>query len=224
MTSLGLQQQQHRYKPKESTLCHIRVWGRVLTTEIFDKHLSLVDTYHAFGTLHSYKYWRLVRYTPTVGKSDKRQRNNPRLFIYQGQTSCFVPLLVYTSHADKWLVWEQYYLVRQVVRVVSLEHDHNVHSNIRQMYPSTIFPRRANSITVMHVPPCTSIVQSTVIGAFVKYASHGKAPLLMYVDRMQGNDSNVVCHTERCLIRATPVFCFSMHVCVCVCVLDTPQQ
>ena len=58
-----------------------------------DRHLSLVDICPVVGTVHLYKYWPLVRSTPTVLQCDVRQCDFT--------TRCHVPTTRYTGQADK---------------------------------------------------------------------------------------------------------------------------
>ena len=65
---------------------HFRAWPN-------NRHLSLVDICPVVGTVHLYKYWPLVRSTPTVLQCDVRQCDFT--------TRCHVPTTRYTGQADK---------------------------------------------------------------------------------------------------------------------------
>jgi len=151
MTSLRQQQQQQQkcYKPDESTLCHNLVWGRVQTTGIFDKHLSIVDiTPLESCTRTNIDHW-------SVNLTKVKWVTHSRLLIKDRHVS--LPLLFHTWQSHKWpVVVESQY--QSVVRVVSWERVHNVHANIVKMYPSTNVSHltsRANRFTDMHVSPST---------------------------------------------------------------------
>ena len=149
MTSLRQQQQQEYYKADESTLYHILVWGRVQTTGIFDKHLSLVDiTPLERCTRTNIGFW-------SVNLTKVKWITHSRLLIKDRHVSSL--LLLYTWQSHKWLVVvnSQH---QSVVRVVSWERVHNVHANIVKMYPSTNVSQvksRTNRFTDTHVSPST---------------------------------------------------------------------
>jgi hypothetical protein len=201
------QQQQQYYKADESTLYHILVWGRVQTTGIFDRHLSLVDiTTLERCTRTNIGFW-------SVNLTKVKWISHSRLLIKDRHVSSL--LLLYTWQSRKWLVVvdSQH---QSVVRVVSWERVHNVHANIVKMYPSTNVSQVNKPYEQIHRYACVSFYcTSTIIGTFFNYTSSETAPLNSYVGR-QGNVSNVFCQAEKCL---SVLFVFSVSPRVCV--LDT---
>lgn len=201
------QQQQKCYKPNESTLYYILVWGRVQTTGKFDKHFLLVDiTPLERCSRTNIGHW-------SVNLTKVKWLAHSRLLIKDRHVS--FPLFFHTWQSHKWLVVvdSQY---QSVVRVVSWECVQNVHANIVEMDPSTNVSQANQWCEQIHRYARVSFYStSTIIGTFFNYTSRETAPLNRYVGR-QGNVSSVVCQAESCLSGL-----FLSFISPRMCVLDT---
>jgi hypothetical protein len=76
-------------------LIESEVLSLVPTTANFDKHLSLMDTYHVVRTVHFLKHWPPYRFQTTASRCDFGQRN-----YYQWLFACRVGVVVASSIAD----------------------------------------------------------------------------------------------------------------------------
>jgi hypothetical protein len=206
MTNLRRQQQQQQkcYKPDESTLYHILAWGRVRTTGIFDKHLSLVDITPLEPCTHiNIGHW-------SVNLTKVKGITHSHLLIKDRHDS--FPKLFHTwqSHKRLVVVDSQH---RSVVRVASWELVHNVHANTVKMYPSTNVSQVNQPCEQIHRYACVSFYStSKIIGTFFNYTSREAAPVNRYDDR-QGNVSNVVCQAE---IGLSGLFLYFISPRICV--------
>jgi hypothetical protein len=69
----------------------------VLSTGTFNRHLSRVDFRHVVATMHVFKYWPFVRFSPTVRKCDVSRRTRQYLFICQVKTCCIPTTRLYLA-------------------------------------------------------------------------------------------------------------------------------
>jgi hypothetical protein len=152
-----------------------------------DINLLLVNTCHVVGTVPFYKYWSHFRLALTVGRCDKSQTNNRRLFPYVVEACvCFPMICLYLTSRKAFCVCErererkrerervehQYHFVPRVAKPRSRW---NERTNICQVsaYSSTNHCHINRDVTE-HDTVNLIIVQFTITGVFVKYNNNGK--------------------------------------------------
>ena len=81
------------------------------TSGTFDRHLSLVDTFHVRVTVHLQKYCPFLCFSPTVRRYATRRRNVQCLFTYQVENCCIPTTRLYLTSRQVTCVDNQYHSI-----------------------------------------------------------------------------------------------------------------